>query len=237
MAWNHPDHAESAYNIALNFANRFARKAMQAREALEPILTEMGELKSQIQAAGSDQDALDALMEAGLQGHQQAPSPAPRSRGVDRGRPQPGRGRARAGEGAGRDPVPDPLRRGRLHRGLAAGAGRTSGPRSPPLRTNFNPVESEVTHRGTARTRSPACSAVVAGRPQLGRQSVEHDSIDKMVYDDHKFESAALPAHGAGPSAHHHARRAGAGRAGLHVGQPEEIAAWQDQGEGGTRRA
>jgi uncharacterized protein with von Willebrand factor type A (vWA) domain len=26
--------------------------------------------------------------------------------------------------------------------------------------------------------------------PQLGRQSVEHDSIDKMVYDDHKFESA-----------------------------------------------
>lgn len=26
--------------------------------------------------------------------------------------------------------------------------------------------------------------------PQLVRQSVEHDSIDKMVYDDHKFESA-----------------------------------------------
>lgn len=66
MAWNHPDHAESAYNIALNFANRFARKAMQAREALEPILTEMGDLKAQIQQAGSDQDALDALMEQGF---------------------------------------------------------------------------------------------------------------------------------------------------------------------------
>lgn len=65
MAWNHPQHAESAHTIALNFANRFARKALEARAELEPFLNEMSELKSKIQAAGSDEDALDPLMEAG----------------------------------------------------------------------------------------------------------------------------------------------------------------------------
>lgn len=65
MAWNHPQHAESAKTIALNFANRFARKALEARAELEPFLNEMSELKAAIQAAGSDEDALDPLMEKG----------------------------------------------------------------------------------------------------------------------------------------------------------------------------
>jgi MoxR-like ATPase len=48
MAWNHPDHAKSAHDIVMEFANVFARKAARMKEALEPILTSLAEVKKEM---------------------------------------------------------------------------------------------------------------------------------------------------------------------------------------------
>lgn len=64
-AWNLPQHAEAAERIALEFASAFARRALEARTALEPFLNEMDDLRGQIQAAGSDENAIDKLNEKG----------------------------------------------------------------------------------------------------------------------------------------------------------------------------
>lgn len=54
MAWNHPDHARSAHDIVMEFANVFARKAARMKEALDPILSELGEVRNEIQANGGE---------------------------------------------------------------------------------------------------------------------------------------------------------------------------------------
>lgn len=54
MAWNHPDHQKSAHDIVMEFANVFARKASKAKEALEPILTALADLKKAVDERGSE---------------------------------------------------------------------------------------------------------------------------------------------------------------------------------------
>jgi MoxR-like ATPase len=54
MAWNHPDHAEPAREVVLEFANVFARKAARMKEALEPILTELDAVRKSINEAGGE---------------------------------------------------------------------------------------------------------------------------------------------------------------------------------------
>lgn len=51
MAWNHPDHFESARNIVLEFASTSAREARRIREALEPFQTKLEELRAQVNNA------------------------------------------------------------------------------------------------------------------------------------------------------------------------------------------
>ena len=63
MAWNHPDDADAAREVVLEFANAFARKAARMKEALEPILTEMDRVKREVQTAGTDQALIEAQME------------------------------------------------------------------------------------------------------------------------------------------------------------------------------
>jgi MoxR-like ATPase len=46
--WNHPDHAKSAHDIVMEFSNVFARKASRMNEALEPVLTELERVKSEM---------------------------------------------------------------------------------------------------------------------------------------------------------------------------------------------
>jgi hypothetical protein len=48
MAWNHPDHAKDAREVVMEFANVFARKAQRMREALEPVLAELDEVRKEI---------------------------------------------------------------------------------------------------------------------------------------------------------------------------------------------
>lgn len=92
MAWNHPDHRESAHKIVMEFANVFARKASRMREALDPVLNELDAVKGDIQANGGEptdeqmergfkvmrdlrrlkRDANDQIREGGSQGHDTA---------------------------------------------------------------------------------------------------------------------------------------------------------------------
>jgi MoxR-like ATPase len=48
MAWNHPDHANDAHDVVMEFANVFARKAARAREALEPVIGELDRIKGEM---------------------------------------------------------------------------------------------------------------------------------------------------------------------------------------------
>lgn len=64
-AWNLPQHAEAAERIALEFASAFARRALEARATLEPLLNEMTDLRGQLQQVGDDEDAIDKLNEKG----------------------------------------------------------------------------------------------------------------------------------------------------------------------------
>jgi MoxR-like ATPase len=48
MAWNHPDHAKDAREVVMEFANVFARKALRMREALEPILAEVSDIRKRL---------------------------------------------------------------------------------------------------------------------------------------------------------------------------------------------
>jgi MoxR-like ATPase len=62
MAWNHPDHAKDARDVVMEFANVFARKAQRMREALEPVLAELDEVRKQIGESGGE--PTDEHMEA-----------------------------------------------------------------------------------------------------------------------------------------------------------------------------
>lgn len=62
MAWNHPDHAKPAHDIVMEFANVFARKAARMREAMEPVLAELEDVKKAIQDSGGTPE--DEHMEA-----------------------------------------------------------------------------------------------------------------------------------------------------------------------------
>jgi len=54
MAWNHPDHRKSAHDIVMEFANVFARKASRMKEALDPVLAELSDLRNAVQAEGGE---------------------------------------------------------------------------------------------------------------------------------------------------------------------------------------
>lgn len=54
MAWNHPDHYDSALNVILEFASVFTRKANRMKEALEPVLRELDSVRAKIDAAGGE---------------------------------------------------------------------------------------------------------------------------------------------------------------------------------------
>lgn len=54
MAWNHPDHAAEAREVVMEFANVFARKALQMKEGLEPVLSELDGVKKAIAEAGGE---------------------------------------------------------------------------------------------------------------------------------------------------------------------------------------
>lgn len=60
MAWNLPDHFDAAREVVLEYANVFARKAQRAREALEPVLAKLDEVKGLIDSQG---DIPDEAME------------------------------------------------------------------------------------------------------------------------------------------------------------------------------
>lgn len=62
MAWNHPDHADSAREVVLEFANVFARKAARAMEALEPIIAKLDDVKKAVNEAGTGEPP-DEVME------------------------------------------------------------------------------------------------------------------------------------------------------------------------------
>lgn len=65
MAFNHLDHQASARAVILEFASAFTRKAERLRQSLEPVLTQMTELRTQIDAAESKEDK-EALMDSGF---------------------------------------------------------------------------------------------------------------------------------------------------------------------------
>jgi len=54
MGWNLIDDAKSAHDIVMEFANVFARKASRTREALDPILAQVEEVKGEITANGGE---------------------------------------------------------------------------------------------------------------------------------------------------------------------------------------
>lgn len=56
MAWNHPDHAKDAREVVMEFANVFARKALRMKEALEPILSEVSEIRKKLNEGSSVDD-------------------------------------------------------------------------------------------------------------------------------------------------------------------------------------
>lgn len=66
MAWNHPDNARAAYDIVAEFASEWTRRAKRARDAMEPIVEQANELKRELEAAGSDDDAVNAALESGI---------------------------------------------------------------------------------------------------------------------------------------------------------------------------
>jgi MoxR-like ATPase len=66
MAWNHPDDADSAREVVLEFASVFTRKAERAREALEPILAQMEELRPKLVVAQGDDTATGDLLGEGF---------------------------------------------------------------------------------------------------------------------------------------------------------------------------
>lgn len=53
MAWNHPDHADSARKIIMEFANVFTKRASRMREALEPITTELSSVRKDLSDLGA----------------------------------------------------------------------------------------------------------------------------------------------------------------------------------------
>lgn len=61
MAWNHPDDADSARSVILEFASVFTRKAQRAREAMEPIAQAMEDLRTKLAAAESESDRDDLM--------------------------------------------------------------------------------------------------------------------------------------------------------------------------------
>lgn len=61
MAWNHPDHADSARKIIMEFANVFTKRASRMREALEPITTELSSVRKDLADLGSVQPPDDML--------------------------------------------------------------------------------------------------------------------------------------------------------------------------------
>ena len=65
MAFNNLDHAESARSVILEFASAFLRKAERLKQALEPIVAQMEQLKSEVDAAGSEKEK-DDLMNGGF---------------------------------------------------------------------------------------------------------------------------------------------------------------------------
>lgn len=61
MAWNHPDHAASAREVIMEFASVFTRHANRLREAMEPIVHDMEELKTQLNNA-QDEEEKDKIL-------------------------------------------------------------------------------------------------------------------------------------------------------------------------------
>jgi MoxR-like ATPase len=59
MAWNHPDHYDKAREVVMDFANAFARKAAQFKEALEPIFTEIDSIRGKINAGDNADDHME----------------------------------------------------------------------------------------------------------------------------------------------------------------------------------
>lgn len=65
MAWNKPDDYKSARAIILEYATAFTRKAEELRQAMEPILSGMDQLRTNVEAA-EDETAKDSLIEEGF---------------------------------------------------------------------------------------------------------------------------------------------------------------------------
>jgi MoxR-like ATPase len=61
MAWNHPDHADSAREVIMEYAGQFTRVANRIRIALEPQLTKLDELRGKLDS--DDGDERDKAME------------------------------------------------------------------------------------------------------------------------------------------------------------------------------
>jgi hypothetical protein len=62
--WLDPDHKDVAYRNVLEFANAFARKAQQIRDAFEPTLQELDRLRQAFADAGEGDPPDDALNDA-----------------------------------------------------------------------------------------------------------------------------------------------------------------------------
>ncbi len=56
MAWNHPDHAKPSHDVVIEYANSFAKKAARMKEALEPILTEIQNVRDLLSQGGDPDD-------------------------------------------------------------------------------------------------------------------------------------------------------------------------------------
>jgi MoxR-like ATPase len=56
MAWNSPSHMGDAREVIVQFANEFSRKGLEMKEALEPILTEVSNLRNTIPSDGKLSD-------------------------------------------------------------------------------------------------------------------------------------------------------------------------------------
>lgn len=60
MAWNHPDHAASAREVVLEFASQFTRHANRIREAMEPVVHDLEDMRVKYDAA-AEEDKDDIL--------------------------------------------------------------------------------------------------------------------------------------------------------------------------------
>jgi MoxR-like ATPase len=65
MAFNHPENANTAREVVLEFASEWTRKAQRSREAFEPLMREMEEIRISINSADGD-DTLDEEMDHGF---------------------------------------------------------------------------------------------------------------------------------------------------------------------------